>query len=62
MKPADLQPLPDSADYTRHLTTLVERVNGFVYHGSNLDTVIKTVKVLRADPDLTRHLLTEETP
>lgn len=56
-RPDELPPLPEGPPYTVALTDLVSRVNGFVYAGDRLNTVIDTVKVLRADPALARQLL-----
>ncbi len=60
MSARDLPPLPSDGAYTADLRLLAARANGFVYHGERLEAVIAAVKVLRADPDLARRLLTVE--
>lgn len=52
--------LPADPDYTVALTTLVSRVNGFVYAGDRLDAVVDAVRHLRSDPALAAKLLNEE--
>lgn len=54
--PPGRYPLPDA--HTAALQELVVRVNGFVYAGERLNTVLDTVNVLRADPTLARRVLT----
>lgn len=57
MTARDLPPLPPGDAYTADLHQLVAAVNGFVYAGDGFDTVLATVQVLRADPDLAARLL-----
>lgn len=52
--------LPENPAYTVALTTLVARVNGFVYAGDRLNAVVDAVRHLRADPVLAAKLLNEE--
>jgi hypothetical protein len=58
-QPTELPPLPAGEPYTVALGDLVARVNGFVYQGARTDAVLDTIKVLRANPELARQLLTE---
>ncbi len=60
MSTAELPPLPPGDDYSRTLSDLVGRVNGFVYPGERADAVIAAVRHLRADPELARALLGPE--
>ncbi len=53
----ELPELPTDETFTNALTDLATRTNGFVYHGDRLETVIRAVKVLRANPDLARTIL-----
>jgi hypothetical protein len=39
------------------LRRLVEKVNGFVYMGLTMNNTIKTVEVLRANPEFAKRLL-----
>ena len=47
--------VPNTVD--GELTDLVTAVNGFVYAGGNLDTIVLAVRWLRANPDTARTLL-----
>jgi hypothetical protein len=53
----DLSALPVYPDYSIDLSRLVEAVNGFIYAGDRLNAVVDTVRVLRANPELSRRLL-----
>lgn len=44
-------------DKVEDLRQLVEAINGFVYMGDRIEAIIRTVRVLRADPDLAARLL-----
>ncbi len=46
-----------SHDEAVDLETLVNRVNGFVYHGDRMNAALDTIKVLRKDPELAARLL-----
>ncbi len=53
----ELPELPTNETFAADLILLAERANGFVYHGDRLEAVIRTVKVLRAYPELARRIL-----
>jgi hypothetical protein len=52
--------LPADPAYTVAVTTLVARVNGFVYAGDRFNAVVDTLRHLRADPQLAATLLAME--
>lgn len=39
------------------LLELAEAINGFLYHGESLEAMLKTVRVLRANPAFAKRLL-----
>jgi hypothetical protein len=45
------------ADKVEDLRQLVEAILGFVYMGDGTEAVVKTIRVLRADPELAARLL-----
>jgi hypothetical protein len=54
----DLAPgveIPD--EYDEDLRLLVQRIVGFVYMSLQLNTIVETVEVLRANPEFAKRLL-----
>jgi hypothetical protein len=45
------------ADKVDDLRQLVEAILGFVYMGDGTEAIVKTIRVLRADPELAARLL-----